>query len=187
MRGFEVRLATDADSPRVVELVDSAYQQYPNCILDVDLEEPELRAVSSSFRRKGGEFWVAVPTAVASGRSLSSAVRSARSWPVLGSIAVRPVSGSADVWELKKMYVAREARRMGVASELLRVTEQWLIRRGMVELQLWTDSRFIEAHGFYQARGFQRRPGERQLQDLSDTTEYPFFKRRESLPMSKSP
>lgn len=176
MSVFQVRTARDADSPHVIALVDAAYKEYPNCVLDVDAEEPELRAVASRFHAKGGEFWVAEPTRAHAGCPTLHGARLSRSWPVLGSSAVWPSVGREGSWELKKMYVMRELRRTGVASALLRVAESWLIQRGARELVLWSDSRFTEAHSFYRARDFERQPGERQLHDLSDTTEYPFVK-----------
>jgi hypothetical protein len=78
---------------------------------------------------------------------------------VLGSIGVAP-SSSRNLWELLKLYVDRRERR----------------ERGAVSIELWTDTRFIEAHGFYGQQGY-RQDGLRRLQDLSRTVEYRFYKR----------
>ena len=37
----EIRLAEDTDSEAIIQIVGLCYALYPNCILDVDLEEAE--------------------------------------------------------------------------------------------------------------------------------------------------
>ena len=49
-----LRPATDDDSAGVIALIARVFAEYPGCVLDVDREEPELRAPASSFDR----FWV---------------------------------------------------------------------------------------------------------------------------------
>jgi putative acetyltransferase len=44
-----LRAARDDDSSGVIALVGRVFAEYPGCLLDVDAEEPELRAPASSF------------------------------------------------------------------------------------------------------------------------------------------
>ncbi|MCA8929053.1 MAG: GNAT family N-acetyltransferase, partial [Alphaproteobacteria bacterium] len=43
-------------------------------------------------------------------------------------------------------------------------------------IELWSDTRFGEAHAFYQALGYTRSGAERELHDRSQSREYPFAK-----------
>lgn len=93
-----LRAATDADSPAIIARIDACYRDYPGCILCVDEEEPQLKAVASHFAAAGGQVWVAE-----------------RNGAILGSIAYAPDGETA--W-LKNLYVAREARGAGLARRL---------------------------------------------------------------------
>ena len=49
-----VRTGVDADSAGVIEVIARVFAEYPGCVLDVDAEEPQLKAPASSF----DGFWV---------------------------------------------------------------------------------------------------------------------------------
>jgi GNAT superfamily N-acetyltransferase len=153
-----IRPLSDADSPALIELIGTIWRSYPGIVFDVEAELPELKAPASAFAQAGGQGWVAE-----------------RDGRVLGSIGVAP-STSRNLWELLKLYVDRRERRQGIARRLLRVAEDWARERGAISIELWTDTRFIEAHGFYGQQGY-RQDGLRRLQDLSRTVEYRFYKR----------
>ena len=40
--GVKLRLARNADSEGVIDLIARVFAEYEGCVLDVDLEEPEL-------------------------------------------------------------------------------------------------------------------------------------------------
>lgn len=151
------REARDADSEALIELITDCWSAYPGCVMDVDGEEPWLRAPASAYERYGGRLWV---------------VESEGS--VVACCGLKPLGGG--VVELKSMYVGARARRQGIASELAKRVEAEARARGANRIELWSDTRFGEAHAFYQAKGFHRLPGSRDLHDRSDTTEYPFAK-----------
>jgi putative acetyltransferase len=74
------------------------------------------------------------------------------------------------------MYVAARARRQGLARLLERLVREEAACRGASRVELWSDTRFTAAHATYTALGYQRLPGQRDLQDLSHSFEYPFAK-----------
>jgi len=115
-----------------------------------------LPAVASRFEAQGGQFWVAEDPA---GR-------------ILGSVGYTPKDASAI--ELKRLYVAPDARRQGLATRLLALVLEAARARAASEIVLWSDTRFGEAHAFYLARGFVQTGESRELNDPSDTTEYAF-------------
>ena len=51
---IRLRAACDSDADGIIAVIDRAYREHPGCVLDVDAEEPGLRAPASSF----DGFWV---------------------------------------------------------------------------------------------------------------------------------
>ena len=41
-----------------IALIETCWSDYPGCVLDVDTEAPELRALASYYRGRGGMLWV---------------------------------------------------------------------------------------------------------------------------------
>jgi len=163
LTGPAVRAVVDADGPALIQLIDACWAEYPGCLLDVDREEPWLRAPATAYARGGGWFWV---------------VDGGPPGPALmGCVGLRPHGdGGAAGGELKSLYVARPARRRGLGAALVGVVEARARQAGLHRLELWSDTRFADAHRLYTRLGYRRRPETRRLFDLSDTTEYHFAK-----------
>lgn len=156
--GVAIRPLEDADAAGVIRLIDAIWAEYPGTVFDVDAELPELHALASHFRAKGGAGWVAVAEGV-----------------VVAMVGVVPlaVPGRA---ELHKLYVDHAWRRRGLACRLLALAEERARVIGARVMELWTDTRFADAHRFYAGRGYRRLPATRTLDDLSCSTEYHFEK-----------
>jgi putative acetyltransferase len=161
---FVTRPALDSDGKALIQLIANAYAEYPGCVLDVEREEPDLLGIASAYARQGGAFSLTFEPAsgqlVASAGWLPSAGPEYRGW-----------------LQLRKLYVARAYRRRGLASELLRGVEARARERRAVGIELWSDTRFLEAHRFYARHGFLQGSATRELLDLSQTVEYHFEKR----------
>jgi GNAT superfamily N-acetyltransferase len=157
-----IRPVSDADSAGLIELIGAIWRSYPGIIFDVDAELPELRALASAFAQAGGAGWVAE-----------------RRGRIVGCAGVAPSRSSGD-WEILKLYVAADQRRQGLARKLVALAEDWARRHGARGIELWTDTRFTEAHSFYRSLGYAQE-GWRQLHDLSRTAEYRFHKRLQPL------
>lgn len=152
------RPARDDDATGVIALIARVFTEYPNCVLDVDAEEPELLAPASRF----DGFWVVEVAG-----------------EVLGCIGCgEPASGpTADAaLELKKLYLDPRLRGRGWGRRLVEWIEAEARRRGYSRVILWTDTRFETAHRVYQRLGYRRTGRTRALHDLSDTVEYHFLK-----------
>jgi len=152
--GARLRPARDDDSDGVIALIASCYAEYPPNVLDVDGEEPELRAPASRFER----FWV---VEAADGR-------------IVGSVAAQR-AGPATM-ELKKYYVAADQRGGGWGRRLAEQVEAHAREQGCTLLELWSDTRFDLGHRVYEALGYRRSGRSRELHDLSQTTEWHFTK-----------
>lgn len=155
---IHVRDARDADAEGLIALIGGCFSEYPGCLLDVDGELPELRAIATAFRGWGGRFWVAE-----------------RAGRVVGSVGFTPGKRGGYA-ELKKLYVERSARESGLGSALCALVESEARGAGYRRIDLWSDTRFTTAHRFYEKRGYTRGPTTRELHDSSNTVEYYFEK-----------
>ncbi len=154
-----IRPVRDKDADGLIRLIDVCWSAYEGCVLDVDAEEPQLRAMRSHFDTLGGEYWVV--------EGAGGDIAAAGGWA--------PATNPAGI-ELHKLYVLAELRRRGVARRLVRMAETAAGRRGSRFVELWSDTRFLEAHAFYEALGYRRTGRTRELHDLSNTTEFHFVK-----------
>ncbi len=149
---ISIRLATDADSDAVAGLIREIFGEFDGVVFDL-AELPELRAVQTSFEAKQGRFWVAVDDGT-----------------LVGCVGLSPRAGEA--CELHKLYVARTHRRGGLGGRLCTLVEDETRARGAARVELWSDAKFVEAHRFYERRGYVRDGRCRALHDRSDTVEH---------------
>lgn len=157
------RPAQDSDRDGLIQLIGTTYAEYPGCVLAVEEEEQDLLRIASAYAGHGGQFWVTLDPS-------SGVLVACIGW--LPSSA--PEHGG---WlELRKLYVAREHRRQGLASALIARVESAARERGAPGVELWSDTRFLDAHRLYARHGYLR-GGQRQLFDLSRSVEYHFEKR----------
>ncbi len=149
-----IRAGRDADAPGFIALIEACWAEYPGCVLDIDREAPELRALATHYAGKGGSLWVA--------------------GEVDGMIAAAPI-GDGD-WEIGRVYVHPRLHGTGLGHRLAEVAEAHAAESGAKRLVLWTDTRFRRAHRFYENRGWVRDGPVRALADLSHTLEYQYGK-----------
>ena len=152
-----LRDVQDDDADQLIELIRGCWSEYPGIVLEVEREMPELRAIATAYRKWGGRFWVVE-----------------RGGRVVGSVGVSPTKET--VMELRKLYVAKEERRHGLGTRLCQLVESEALARGASYLELWSDTKFKDAHGLYERLGYVRGPETRELNDLSGTVEYYFRK-----------
>ena len=150
---IKIREARDGDSAGLVRLIDEIYAEYEGCVLDVENEVPELKTPATSHAEAGGRLWVAES-----------------SGQVVGCVALLPAGNGT--MELKKLYVSREARRMGLGARLCSLVEVEARSRGAQSIELWSDTRFEDSHRLYEGRGYIRGPQTRELHDRSKSVEY---------------
>jgi predicted GNAT family N-acyltransferase len=152
-----VRPVRDDDGAALIALIGGCWAEYPGVELHVDEEEPWLREPASAYSRWGGRMWVV---------ELDG--------EVVACCGVKPVAEG--VVELKSMYVAARARRRGLARLLEGLVLAEARERGADRVELWSDTRFLDAHTTYTVLGYEQLPGERDLHDRSHSREYPFAK-----------
>jgi putative acetyltransferase len=156
---MRIRDAVDDDALDVIELIGGVFAEYPHCVLDVDGEIPELRRIASWAREGDGAFWV---------------IEDERRIIACGGYT--RAHDDARAVELKKLYVHRRERRRGLAAKLLARVLDAARARGASAVELWSDTRFVDGHRFYERHGFHKTGRERDLGDISDTREYHFVR-----------
>ena len=150
-----LRPARDEDSDGIIALIAACYLEYPPNVLDVDLEEPELRTPASSFEA----FWILED----------------EQQRIVGCIALGTVEAGKRI-ELKKCYVSNGLRGTGQGRRLIETVEAWAVERGIPEVELWSDTRMTLAHKVYAKLGYVASGRTRDLHDISETTEFHFLK-----------
>jgi len=153
-----VRPAVDADGAGLVALVGSCFAEYEGCVLDTETEMIHLLCPASHFAAAQGFAWMADADRL-----------------LVGSVACRPGADAAGL-ELQMLYVLAPWRRRGLGSRLVALVETEAARRGCPFVDLWSDTRFTDAHRLYRSLGYRQLPGVRELDDLSATREYHFMK-----------
>ena len=152
-----LREATDDDSWGLIALVGACWAEYPGCVMDIGGECAELLAPARYYHGLGGELWV-LPEG---------------SW-IGACVGLRP--GDGQRFELVKLYVARHLRGRGLGRALVEMVDHHAQARGAHEIELWSDSRFHDAHRLYERCGYRATGATRELHDLSVTTELAFNK-----------
>lgn len=156
-RTVSVRPARDGDGPGVAAVLAAVFALYPGCLFEAS-EFPEHAALASYYAARGGAAWVAEMD----GR-------------IAGSLAIERTA-DPDVFELHKVYLLPEARGAGAAGRMLAAALDLARAAGGRRVRLWSDTRFLEGHAFYDRAGFTRVPAVRFLVDVSDSREFAFHR-----------
>lgn len=160
-----LRPARDADAPALQRIIADLFANYPHCFLELELEEPGLRAPGQF----GFAFWVLDE-------------------PGAGVIGCVGCAAGAEpgVVELRKLYVREDRQGRGFGGRLIEQVEAQARRQGAHTIELWSDTRFTTAHRVYEKRGYRPTGRERALHDLSDTREFHYSKRLAPTPAPAS-
>lgn len=152
-----LRRIEPGDSDAVTTLVAAAYAEYPGCVLDLPGVDDDLPELAARWSAAGGGGWVVERDGI-----------------VVACVGWAP-SGPGTV-ELKRLYVAAAARRAGLGTALARRVAQAATSHGARWLELWSDTRFHDAHRLYERLRFTRLPDTRDLLDPSNTTEFHYVR-----------
>lgn len=148
-----IRPATDTDGPAISKLITDIFADYENCHFVAD-EYPELAHPASYYAAMGGEMWVAE-----------------QDGEIVGCLAVAELL-TPGLFELHTVYVAQKARGEGLAWSMFNLATDLVDSREGNAIRLWSDTRFLEGHAFYEKVGFTKVPVVRFLGDVSDSWEF---------------
>lgn len=162
--GLRARSLRAEDSLAVIALVERAYAEYPGCVLDLPGVDADLPVLAEAWRDAGGRGWVVEDDDEV----------------VVACVGLTPAQDDAHGArvELKRLYVADTHRRRGLGRALVALVEHHAVAdHDARSVELWSDTRFRDAHRLYEGCGYERTGGIRRLHDPSDTTEYHFVHR----------
>ncbi|HAT87244.1 MAG TPA: GNAT family N-acetyltransferase [Rhizobiales bacterium] len=148
-----IRSARDDDGPLLAKLIAGIFADYDNCIFE-PTEFPELDHPASYYAAKGGQMWVVEQDDT-----------------LVGCLAISETTDEG-IFELFKVYVAKETRGQGLAWSMFQQATDLVDSRDGHEIKLWTDTRFVEGHQFYEKISFEKMPVIRRLNDVSNTWEF---------------
>jgi putative acetyltransferase len=157
-----LRPLRDEDSAALITLIGAAYDEYPGCVMDLPGVDADLLGYRTFIEGKGGDAWAVVD---GEGRLIACC-----GW------APSQVHGEPAL-ELKRLYVTAIWRRRGIAAALTGKVEAVAREKGLDLVEVWSDSRFLDAHRLYERLGYRKEPDTRELHDPSNTTELHFLKR----------
>lgn len=157
-----IRAGRDSDADGIVALVRRCWADYPGCVLDLEHEERKLLALATYYRDCGGASWVDDDAG-----------------SIAGMVAALPAIDGA--WEIAKLYVHPDRHGSGTAQALLNTAEAHAFTAGAQRLVLWTDTRFVRAHRFYEKQSWVRDGPIRALDDLSRSVEFGYAKPRDGV------
>ncbi len=138
-----IRPIEAADNPGMASVIREVMTEFGAVGEGFSIVDPE---VDGMFEAYGGE-----------GHCFNVVVRKGR---VLGGAGVAPLQGGeAGVCELRKMYVAGEARGLGAGRDLMKLCLQQASELGFERCYLETLDSMGRARKLYQGFGFQDIPG----------------------------
>ncbi len=153
-----VRPVRNRDAAGLIDLIDRCFSEYPGVVVEPDGIDSDLRAYATALEKIGGEGFVVEQE----GRIVGL---------VSGCLA------RGDLYQLKRIYLDAKLRGSGMGEKLLRLIEGRAKACGAESIELWSDSRFLRAHRFYQREGYVKQAVTRDLHDCSNTTENYFIKK----------
>jgi putative acetyltransferase len=167
--GFSVRPVSNDDAKGVIALYAACWGEYDDMVLDTDDEMEHLHHVSSHYESLGGSAWVAEHAEPErAGKELAGTEL------IAGSVAWRPLDSERA--ELQMVYVIPDSRKLGLASFLVDMVTDHVTELGFSVFELWSDTRFNDAHRLYRAIGWNQLEETRVLGDLSASTEIHFVR-----------
>jgi putative acetyltransferase len=140
IQGWLIREATAGDGDAVRTIVATVLAEY-GLALDLSETDSDLKDIPGSYHRRGGSFKVIVRV---DGR-------------VVGCGGLMPLPNGRDC-ELRKMYLLREARGLGLGKQLLGELISEASTRNAERVVLDTLSVLKEARVLYESFGFKQVP-----------------------------
>ncbi len=138
---LEVRPIEARDVDSALALITEVLAEFGLIFGQGSTTDDELRDLPGSYVDRGGMFWIATRDGV-----------------VLGTCGVFPLRPG--VFELRKMYLARASRGLGLGKQLLDVAVAWSAAHHGTHLVLDTVEAMTGAIAFYEAHGFTRDDGQ---------------------------
>ncbi len=138
--------ASTTDSKKIIKLIDGIYHEYGDSIC-LENADSDLLSIERNYTEERGCFWILEENN-----------------EVIGTVAVLPANEKNTII-LKRMYLKKKYRGTGMSELLLNTALDWAKVMGYKKMILWSDTRFIQGHTFYEKHHFKREGSVRSMND----------------------
>lgn len=145
---MDLRPATDADGPALIELITTVYAEYGE-VMHTAGADSDLLEIEARYAGRGGAFVVIEDK---EGR-------------IVGSHATSPVDPEAGLLTFRRLYLDKGQRGSGHGRLLMDWAVDWSRERGFRRIEFWSDTRFTPAHAFFERYGFTKTGEVRDMDD----------------------
>ena len=149
-QGINIRLFQESDSDKVIEFISDITVNEFKFKLEFDTLDSDILAIDESYNKSNGScFWVA--ETVVNDYDYSNTQQKQK---ILGTTAVRNLKKFESTCELKRMYVLRDFRRLGLGQKLLDIAIDFAKRAGYSRIVLDSSKALHAARALYLKNGF---------------------------------
>ncbi len=140
MTNVEIRLYRKSDSKKVLNLISDIIVNEFNFRLECNHLDSDLMCIEEHYNKlDGGCFWIAEEII---------------DKQIIGTAAIRNLKQYASTCELKRMYVVKEYRRLGIGQKLLDTAVDFAKRIGYIRIVLDSSKNLEAARALYLKNGF---------------------------------
>ena len=143
-KAFKIRAFHRNDSERVIRLISDIIVNEFNFKLDFNILDSDILDIEENYNKSDGScFWIA-----------ESVDNNNREQKIVGTIAVRNLKQFESTCELKRMYVLKEFRRLGLGQKLLDIAVSYAKNVGYSKMVLDSSRNLYVARAVYLKKGF---------------------------------
>jgi GNAT superfamily N-acetyltransferase len=129
---FEVRVFNQTDSERAIKLISDIIVNEFNFKLDPDNLDSDIICIEEHYKESdGGCFWVAESIKNYDNRNY---------YQIIGTIAIRNLKQFESTAELKRMYVSRQFRKLGIGQKMLETAIDFGYKRIVLDSSKYLDA-----------------------------------------------
>ena len=130
-----LRFATNEDSPGVLSLIESVFQEF-DYVASAEHGENDLTNLDRDYFGKGGAFWVMEADSRIVGTH--------------GALRGR----ENGICTFRRLYLAKDFRGGDYGRQLMQIAINWARENQMHRIEFWSDIKFSRAHRFFAKFGF---------------------------------
>jgi GNAT superfamily N-acetyltransferase len=143
---FKVRVFNETDSERAIKLISDIIVNEFNFKLDPDNLDSDIICIEEHYKESdGGCFWVAESIKIYDNRNYHQ---------IIGTIAIRNLKQFESTAELKRMYVSRQFRKLGIGQKMLETAIDFAKGFGYKRIVLDSSKYLDAARILYVKNGF---------------------------------
>jgi GNAT superfamily N-acetyltransferase len=148
-QGINIRPFQKSDSDKVIEFISEIIVNEFKFKLEFDTLDSDILAIDKSYNKSNGScFWVA-ETVVNDDYFITQ-----QKQKIIGTTAVRNLKQFESTCELKRMYVLRDFRRLGLGQKLLDIAVDFAKSVGYSRMVLDSSKMLYAARALYLESGF---------------------------------